>query len=394
MNFDLTTEQEIAIDSFRRFLAAEIRPAVARYGDTMIPKPAMHELLGKLALYGVGSGWLPESEGGMGLDLVTSGLLYEELSCVAPGLAGTAYINEATAISIAWVGSPALRTKYVPGLLQGTVIGCEAITEPSVGSNPRDVKTRAVKEGEFYRITGEKNWISNGHVSDIAIVVCRTEDHGPGVLSLFLVDRNEHGYESRDLPKLGLNTWSTGQLYFDNVRVPASNMIGAPGVGLKQTIRMFERVRCFVAIQSIGIARAALEQATQYAQERTQWGKPIGGHQLVQAMIAEMATDVDAARLLTLRGLHLLQKGIRCDTQTSMAKYFSTEAALRVASKAVQVHGAYGLSREYPVEQLFRDARMMTIPDGTTEIQKLIIARNLLGIAAFGDMRTTESKPS
>jgi alkylation response protein AidB-like acyl-CoA dehydrogenase len=164
-------------------------------------------------------------------------------------------------------------------------------------------------------------------------------------------------------------------------------MIGLPGVGLKQTIRMFERVRCFVAIQAIGIAQAALDEALRYAKERVQWGKPIGGHQLVQAMIAEMATELDAARMLTLRGLHLLQKGVRCDTQTSMAKFYATETAIRVASKAVQIHGAYGISKEYPVEQMFRDARMMTIPDGTTEIQKLIIARNLLGIAAFGDMR-------
>jgi alkylation response protein AidB-like acyl-CoA dehydrogenase len=368
-------------------LEAEIRTATAPYRDTMIPKPVVHDLLVKMIPYGVGAGWLPEEDGGMGLDLITSGLLYEELSRVCPGLAGTAYINEATAISIAWVGSPDLKAKYVPGLLAGKLIGCEAITEPSVGSNPRDVKTRAVKDGDYYRITGEKTWISNGHVSDIAIVVCRTEDHGPGVLSLFLVDRNEHGYESRDLPKLGLNAWSTGQLYFDDVKVPAAHMIGLPGVGLKQTIRMFERVRCFVAIQAIGIAQAALDEALRYAKERVQWGKPIGGHQLVQAMIAEMATELDAARMLTLRGLHLLQKGVRCDTQTSMAKFYATETAIRVASKAVQIHGAYGISKEYPVEQMFRDARMMTIPDGTTEIQKLIIARNLLGIAAFGDMR-------
>lgn len=387
MNFDFTEEQHLAVESFRRFLDAEIRPSSALYRDTMIPKPVVHDLLVKMIPYGVGAGWLPEEDGGMGLDLITSGLLYEELSRVSPGLAGTAYINEATAISIAWVASPALKAKYVPDLLAGKSIGCEAITEPSVGSNPRDVKTRAVKDGDFYRITGEKTWISNGHVSDIAIVVCRTEDHGPGVLSLFLVDRREHGYESRDLPKLGLNAWSTGQLYFDDVKVPAANMIGLPGVGLKQTIRMFERVRCFVAIQAIGIAQAALDEAVKYAKERVQWGKPIGGHQLIQAMIAEMATELDAARMLTLRGLHLLQKGVRCDTQTSMAKFYATETALRVASKAVQIHGAYGISKEYPVEQMFRDARMMTIPDGTSEIQKLIIARNLLGIAAFGDMR-------
>jgi acyl-CoA dehydrogenase len=381
MDFDPSDEQRIALDSFRRFVEAEIAPAVAPWRDATIPKDLAHGLLRKLTPHGVGTGWLGESDGGLGLDLVTSGLLYEELARVSPGLAGTAFINEGVALAIATLGTAEQKQRWLPGLLSGESIGCSAITEPGVGSNVRDVRTRAVRDGDGWRVRGEKTWISNAGVSDLAVVVVRGEDESEG-LSQVVVERDD-GYRSRELAKLGLNDWSTAELVFDDVFVPAGRRLGEPGAGLRTTLRLFERARCFVAAIATGIARAALDAAVTYVQNRQQWGKKIGGHQLVQELIADMATELDAARLLMLRGLHLVQKGIRCDTQTSMAKYYATEAAVRIASRAIEVHGAYGLSRELPVELHFRNARMMTIPDGTSEIQKLIIGRNLIGLAAF-----------
>jgi alkylation response protein AidB-like acyl-CoA dehydrogenase len=385
MDFDLDETQRLTVDAARRFLESEIAPVARRYADAPLAKPLVHELLRKIAPFGYGGASVPERDGGPGLDVLTAGLLYEELFRVFPGLGGTAFINEGAALILVRAASPSLKARYLPGLLRGDLVGCAAITEPDVGSNPREIRTLAVPTHEGFRLRGRKSWISNGDVSDFAVVVTRIEGR-PG-LHRILVDRREHGYTSRELPKLGLASWSTAELAFDDVFVPAENLLGAgeKGNALAETLRGFEWARCFVALAAIGIARAALEEAIRYARERRQWGKPIGQHQLVQAMIADMATELDCARLLVYRGLYLVKKGVRCDRETSMAKYYATEAAVRIASRAVEIHGAYGLSREVPVERCFRDARVLTIPDGTSEIQKLIVARSLLGLDAFGE---------
>ncbi len=385
MDFELSEEQRMAVDAVKRFLDQEIRPYAERYENEVVPKEVMHELLRKIIPFGYIVGSVPEREGGMGLPVLTSGLLYEQLFRVFPGLGGTAFINEGFLLTLLIDGTPEQKQRYLPGLMSGDLIGCSAITEPNVGSNVRNVTTKATPDGDHYVISGQKNWISNGGVSDACIAVVRHADAAKG-LNRFIVDREPNGYTTRELHKLGLNSWSTAEVFFDNVRVPAHNQVGAWGSGLKRTLQLFEWARCFVAVTSVGIAQAALDLAIAYAQERRQWGKVIGQHQLIQDMIADMATELDAARLLTYRAFWMVDRGARCDTQTSMAKYFATEAAVRITSRAIQIHGAYGLSREYPVERLFRDARMMTIPDGTSQIQKLVIARNLLGgLAAFGD---------
>jgi acyl-CoA dehydrogenase len=348
MDFELSQEQQIALDALARFTEAEIRPITEQHRERPIPHAVAVDLLRRLVPYGIVGGWLPESADGSGLDLVTSGLLYEELARVSPDLAGTAFINEGAALTLHVLGSSEQRDRLLPGLLAGEIVGCSAITEPGVGSNVRDVRTTATRDGDQFVIRGEKTWISNGGISDFSIVVARSGAEGE--LSLFLVDREPNGYTSRDLPKLGLNGWSTAQLFFDDARAPASSLLGRPGAGLREMLRLFERARCFVAVIATGIARAAF----------------------------------DAARLLMLRALSLVETGARAVAEISMANLYATEAAVRIASIAIQVHGAYGLSREYPVEQQFRDARMMTVPDGTTQIQQLIVARKLLGIDAFG----------
>jgi alkylation response protein AidB-like acyl-CoA dehydrogenase len=385
MDFGLNEEQRLAVNSLRRFLDKEIRPYGQQYRDEPIPKDLTHELLQKLIPYGFLVGPIGEENGGLALDYVTQGLLYEELMRVFPGLAGTACISELTAVDIAITGTDDQQDRYLHKLMSGELIGCLAISEPDVGSNPAAMRTKAEPEGDGYRINGQKAWISNGDVSDLCLVVVRTGGDDPKrSLSRFVVEREPDGYTARDVPKLGLNSWSTAELYFDDTFVPAGNLVGELGTGLKSTLELFERARCFMGLFSVALGQEALDASIQYAQERRQWGKRIGEHQLIQNLIAEMATELDCARLLTYRALSLLDQGVRCDTQTTMAKYYATEAGVRITSKAIEIHGAYGLTKEFPLEQYFRDARVMTIPDGTSEIQKLIIARNLLGMAAFG----------
>lgn len=380
MDFDPSEEQGMALDGWRRFVANDIAPLVRPFRDRAFTPEVAHQLLAMMAPYGVGSGWIPEDGGGPGYDFLTSGLLFEALARVSPDAAGLAWVAEGAALKLYANGSPALRERYLPGMLQGAIIGCSAISEPGIGSSVREMRTRAVRDGDHYRITGEKMWTSNASVADVAIVVART---GEQEFSMFLVDRAEHGFKTREIDKLGLNGWSMGQMVLDDVRVPAGNLLGGLGAGLRETMKGFDRSRCFVSTLALGIAQAALDDAVEYACQRTQFGKPIAGHQLVQGLLAEMVSDLEASRLLVYRALAMMSQGKRCEMQAAIAKSFTTEAAQRITSKAIQVHGAFGLTREFPVERHFRNARMLTIPDGTTQINQLIIGRKLTGIDAF-----------
>lgn len=385
MNFDLNEEQLLLKETVKKFLENEIKPYAEKYKDTLLPKELIHELIKKLIPFGYVVGPFPEELGGMNLDTISQGILFEELSRVFPGLGGLVFITQETALTIYESATDEQIERLLPNLLSGDYIGCVAVTEPDVGSNPAELTTKAIFKNGEYIINGQKIWISNGSISDIAIVVARTENDSKNYpeISRFIVERSVSGYKSQDTKKLGLNAWPTSELFFDNTVIPENNLLGEKGDGLKSTLKGFERARCFVALVSVGIAQAAIDETLRYVKERKQWGKPIGQHQMIQDMIAEMLTEVDASRLLAFRGLHLLGKGVRCDTQTSMAKYYATEMAVKVTSDAIQIHGGYGLSTEFPLESYFRDARMMTIPDGTTQIQKLIIARNSIGLPAF-----------
>jgi acyl-CoA dehydrogenase len=380
VDFGLTEEQAAALDGWERFIERDIRPKVAPYTERLIPKAVAQEVLALTGPYGVGTGWVPEEEGGLGLDFVSSGLLYEALARVSPDLAGLAFVNEGAALKLQQAGAPALKERYLASLLAGERIGCSAISEPGTGSDVRSMRTRAERQGDNYRLSGEKMWISNASLADVVILVARTAENE---FSAFLLDREEHGFETREIEKLGLNGWSLGQIVLDDVAVPAANMLGAPGRGLRDAMKGFERSRCFISLVALGIARAALDAAIAYAKERQQFGRPIAGHQLVQDLIAEMATLLDASRLLVFRSLSLMDGGGRHNKEAAMAKSFATEAALRITSHAIQVHGAAGVSREYGVERHFRNARMLTLPDGTTQINRLIIGRELLGVDAF-----------
>ena len=298
----------------------------------------------------------------------------------SPDLAGIAWVTEGAALKLANGGSRALKARYLPQLLAGKLIGCSAISEPDVGSSVREMRTRAVRDGRYFRIRGEKMRTSNASIADIVMLTARS---GEDEFTMFLLDRAEHAFTTHEIPKLGLNGWSLGQIVLDDVVVPETNVIGQAGAGLRETMRGFERSRCFVSTIALGIAQSALEAGVSYAQTRKQFGKLIAGHQLIQALLAEMATELDAARLLVYRALWLMTQGQRCELEAAMAKSYATEAAVRIASNAIQVHGAFGISREFPVERHFRNARMLTLPDGTTQINQLIIGRKLTGIDAF-----------
>lgn len=384
MNFEFNEEQQLLKQSIKKFLENEIKPYAEEYADQPIPKQLAHELIKKLIPFGYVAGPFPQEFGGMDLDIISQGILLEELFRVFPGLGGIAFITQDTALALFEGGSNDQIQRFLPKLLTGDYIGCVAVTEPDIGSNPSEVKTRASLVNGQYRVNGQKTWISNGSISDLAIILAqiRNADGSQGV-SRLIVEHSVSPYKYQDIKKLGLNSWPNSELFFDDTFVPKENLLGEIGGGLKSTLKVFERARCFVALYSIGISQAAVDTTIQYVKDRQQWGKPIGQHQMIQDLLAEMLTELDAARLLAYRGLYLVGKGVRCDTQTSMAKFYATEAGVKITSNAIQIHGGYGLSREFPVERYFRDARMLTIPDGTSQIQKLIIARNTIGLSAF-----------
>lgn len=385
MDFQPTEDQRLIVDNARRFIDRELRGTAEAATDRPIEKAQLQALLGAVAPLGYLGSRVPAAAGGHALPMVTTMLLYEELFCVFPSLAGAAFVNDVVAFGLHRDGSAAQQEHYLGGLMGGQIIACQAATEPQAGSDVRALRMRARETADGYRLRGRKIWISNGSYADLCLVVARTGDGDDAPLSRFLVDREPGGFQSREIETIGLRGFSTAELVFDDTVVPKANLMGRAGDGLTDSLIDFGATRCYAAIGAVGVARAALEAAAAYACERVQWGKPIAGHQLIQAHIAEMATQLDCARLLTLRAADRIDRGMRCDAETSMAKYFATEAAVRITSAAIQVHGAIGLSAELPLERYFRDARMMTIPDGTSEIQKLIIARNILGVAAFGE---------
>ncbi len=381
MDFMPTDEQRIAVDSFRRFLDREIAPRIAGFDDVFIPKDAMREMLLELLPFGMGNGLVEEAHGGLGLDPLTVGLLFEELARVSPDLAIVVLIQMEVGLLLA-AGSDSIRENYLKPLLNGDKFGCIGISEPGAGSNIAGIRCRARADGDGYSLSGEKQWISNGHYSDFCICVAREED-GPGDgIGLFVVDRDA-AYESRNIPKMALNRQSTAQLHFEGARIPPENLLLPPGEGLKRLMALLSGSRPLVGLLAVGVARAALDHSIDYAKSREQHGKVIARHQLVQARIADMAVQIDASRLMLYRALDLAGRGERSDLESSMAKYFATEAACEVTRHALAIHGGNGVAREFAVEELYRVAPILAVTEGTPEMQQLIIGRGLLGESAF-----------
>lgn len=373
----MSAEPGAAVDErmalLRKGLEQDFRELGERYTDDHLPLDRLPEFVRTLR----GHGYPTDSA-----DQVTRARASEELARVFPSLEGCLMISQACASYITEAGPPEVRERTVPRLLAGELIGCVASTEPNHGSNNAAMETLAVRQGDEYVINGRKRWISNADISDVAVVLCRVAGkNGQQNISPVIIERDRSPYQTTDLPKLGLKAFVTSEMVFENCRVPRENCLGPSGLQL--IFRKLQWSRCRMAIISVGLARAALEASVEYARKRRQFGRPIGEFQLIQDKIYTMATEIDAARLLIHRALSAYQDGQRSDREASMAKAYATEMAVRVTSDAIQIHGAYGLSPDYPLERFFRDSRALTIAEGTTEIHKLVVARSVLGLSAF-----------
>ncbi|UCG84311.1 MAG: acyl-CoA dehydrogenase family protein [Dehalococcoidia bacterium] len=384
MDFALTEEQMMMKTNVRSFLEKEILPVVDEYEKQgALTKEATVSFIKQLIPFGYLVGFLPEEYGGSILEAKTNGVLLEELARIWAGFAGTLFIAAGFWWLLNEAGSPEQKERLLPLAAAGDYIGCIALTEANVGSDVAGVETTANLKGDTYILNGTKMWISNGSIADAAFVLATTDKtQGPLGMSFFLVEKDKSPFSARELHKLGLRSFPTSELSFDDCPVPKENLVD-PGAGYQRTMAFFDVSRAMVGVFSTGIAQAAIDASIKYAQDRTQFGRPIGSFQMVQEMLVDMIAETEAGRLLSFRALDLLDKGEKCRWQSSLAKAYATEAAVRTTSKAIQIHGAMGLSEEYPVERYFRDARSLTIPDGTTQMQKLIVGRDALGIRAF-----------
>ena len=380
MNFQRSEEQQMIIENLRKFLDNEIEPAFREHGEGFIPREKMQGWVQALTEFGMTKAPFGEEWGGFGMDWLTHLMVFEEVAYTSLDIAIPGFINACGAELLRRTASEEIQQKYIPDILACNKFIAIGISEPDVGSDVAAVRTRAVLEGDHWVINGEKTWITNGEYADVFICTCLT---GEGELTHILVDREEHGFETVGIPKMALNGQSTSQVFLSDVRVPVSNTIGERGQGLKNTLKIFEYARCHMSMWGVGVARRAMDESIKYSQERKQHGKLIAGHQLIADKIATMATKIDAARLLTYRAIDMVERGARADKECAMAKWFGTEIAVTAARDAVEIHGGNGVTKEFIVERLAREAIVSPIPDGTTEIQKLIISRALTGEQAF-----------
>lgn len=383
MDFSLDPTQTELRDSLRRYLAAEVAPIVDRYEaeGRMVPR----EVVTAMRDFGLLGGMLPEELGGYGLPVTTYGMLIAEVARVWPSLRSIVSTSNLAASVLSDGGSAYLKEKYLPRVLSGEAIASFALSEPNIGSDAANVQTRAVETAHGWQVNGRKLYISLGPVCELGVVFVQTQRNGGerGV-SCLLFERSMPGFSSSPIPKMGMLSCPLGELLFEDVEIPAAHLIGGEGKGFALAKKYLNVGRCVVAFSALGIAEAAYEAAVKYAGERIQFGRPIGGFQLVQQMIADMMTLVETSRLLCYRAADALDRHAP-DSQMlcSMAKRHATDAVLRVAEMAMQVHGGAGYTALFPVERYYRDARHLSIAEGTNQIQSLLMAQSVLGVSAL-----------
>ncbi|MBI4000865.1 MAG: acyl-CoA dehydrogenase family protein [Nitrospira defluvii] len=383
MDFDPTDEQRLIRDTVRRFAEQEIMP-VAAGNDRAGRFP--RELVNRMAAMGFLGGPIPKEYGGSGLDYISHAIITEEVGRADSSLRTTLSVQVSlVALSLVRWGTEEQKRRYLPELCAGRLLGCFGLTEPNAGSDPSGMETTAIKRGDRWVLNGTKTWISNATVAGLALVFAQTDPgKGHDGIAAFLVEKGSRGFSTHPITeKLGLRASDTGELIFEDCTVPDSALLGPSGHGFKVAMSALDNGRYSVAAGCVGIIQGCLDACTEYAKTRKQFGRPIGSFQLVQDMIARMAVDLDAARLLVFRAGHLKDHGLPHTVETSIAKYFASEAAVRAATDAVQIFGAYGYSEEAPVARYYRDAKVATIYEGTSQIQKLLIGSHLLGIRAF-----------
>jgi butyryl-CoA dehydrogenase len=382
MDFSLTPEQELIRDSAREFCEREILP---HSRDWDRAEELDRALVPKLAAAGYLGATIAEEYGGMGLDTISYCLLMEELGRADSSVRGIVSVNLGlVGKTIAKWGTDEQKSAWLPQLASGDALGCYALTEPGSGSDPASLVTRAERDGDDWLLSGSKLFITLGSWAGVALVFARSGEEGARGLTCFLVPTDTTGYSASPIKgKLGLRAQDTAEVFLDRVRVPDSSRLGAAGDGFKVAMSALDNGRISLAAGCVGIAQGCLDACVKYAGERRQFGKAISSFQLVQELLADMAVELDAARLLTWRAALLADTGERHTLESSVAKYYASEASLRAANAAVQIHGGYGYVDEYPVGKYLRDARVTTLYEGTSQIQKLIIGRALTGESAF-----------
>jgi len=379
MDFRPTEEQELLRRTVREFAEAEIRPHVMEWDE------AQHfpmDLLPKLAALGLTGVQHAEEYGGAGLSAVDYCICIEELARVCPAIAlSVAAHNGLCSAHIATFGTEEQKRRFLPRLLRGEVLGAWGLTEAGAGSDAAGMRTTAIRQGQCWVITGAKTFITHGRIGGVMVVIAVTDrSKGHRGISAFIVEQGTPGMTAgKKENKLGMRASDTSEVIFDNCRVPVDQLLGDEGQGFINTLQVLDGGRIGIAALSVGLAQGAYEAALNYAKERRQFGQPIGEFQAIQWKLADNATRIEAARLLTYRAADLRDQGARTTRESSIAKLFASEIAVKAADDSVQIHGGYGFVKDYPAEKYFRDVKLLTIGEGTSEIQRLVIARQLLG---------------
>ena len=378
MDFDYTPEQIQLRRAVREFAAAEIAPHVMEWDEAQIFPLEVIKKLGQLGYLGA---IFPEQYGGAGLGYVEYAIIIEELSRV-DGSVGIIVAAHTSLCSnhIYKAGSEEQKQKYLTKLTSGEAIGCWSLTEPEAGSDAAGTRSTAVRDGDNWVLNGSKTFTTNAHYADICVGMAMTDRsaarHG---ISAFVLEKDTPGFRAgKKENKLGLRASATGEVIFNNCRLPQDRMLGKPGEGFVDSLRILDGGRVSIAALSIGMAQGAFDAALKYSKLRKQFGRPISEFQAIQHKLVDMALKIDASRLLTYRAAKMIDQGKRVTRESAMAKLFASESAVEIANEAVQIHGGYGFIKDYPVEKFYRDVKLCTIGEGTSEIQRLVIARQLL----------------
>jgi hypothetical protein len=383
VDFDLTPEQELVRKTARDFAEREVAPVAMDFDRREeFPWPVV-EKMKPLGFLGAS---IPEEYGGMGLDPISYCLVIEEIARADSSIRGILSVNcSLVGTAIAKYGTEEQKRQWLPLVASGESIGCFCLTEPGAGSDPSSLRMTAVRDGDDFVLNGSKMFITNGTVAGLALTFANADpSKGAKGITAFLVPCDSPGFSATEIKgKLGLRAASTAELSYSDVRVPASAVLGDIGGGMKIALSALDDGRVSLGAGCVGIAQGCLDASLQYAKEREQFGRPIAGFQLIQEMLAEMLIEVEAARLLVWRAAALKEKGVRNTVEASIAKYVASEAAVRCANLAIQVHGGYGYIDEFPVGKYLRDARVTTLYEGTSQVQKLLLGRHLTGVNAF-----------
>jgi butyryl-CoA dehydrogenase len=378
MDFKFTEEHLLIKQTVRDFAEKEIAPRAEDIDSTDKFPTDIFTRMGDLGILGIP---FAEAYGGAGGDYLSLLIALEEIARVSGSVA--IILDAHTSLCcepIYLFGTEEQKKKYLPSLLRGDKIGAFGLTEPQAGSDAGATRTRAVRDGGEWVINGQKQFITNGSLAGVLVVTAKTDpDKGTRGISSFIIEKGTPGFQvGRDEKKMGLKGSVTSQLFFENCRIPAGNLLGVENEGYKQFLTTLDAGRLAISAMAVGLAQGAFDRAVAYAKEREQFNQPIANFQAIQWMIADMATEIEAARLLVYRAAWLKDNGLRYGTEASMAKLFAAETATRVAGKAIQIHGGYGFTESYPVERAYRDAKITEIYEGTSEVQRMTIAGNAL----------------